>query len=199
MRAGLFAQAERARLRVGGPARAPADARPAGSGSLRCSAPEGGSGPRPRTAGALLRNVPVLGARHPRRRAALGRRRDAPRGAALLGAYHSRPDLPTRSLASTTVAYRRRASVAPAKPWVGVRWRDLCGAEERRTRGRARSALRALTRRDCSSAANAVSAASFATGYECEHRRGVGAQRRPSHHERRRIPSRGFARPSVCR
>jgi len=67
-----------------------------------------------------------------------------PRRPALLGACHSHQDLRTRSLAGTTVACRWNTSVVPAKPWVGVRWRDLCGAEERKTRGRARSALRCL-------------------------------------------------------
>jgi hypothetical protein len=62
--------------------------------------------------------------------------------------------------------------------------RDFWGAEERRALGRARSAHRLLTRRDCSSAANAVSVASFATGHEPEYRRGVGAKRRPPQHER---------------
>ena len=55
------------------------------------------------------------------------------------------------------------------------------------------SAPRVLTRRDCSSAANAVSAASFATGHETEQRREPGAQRRAAAFERRRIPTRGFA------
>ena len=58
---------------------------------------------------------------------------------------------------------------------------------------RAQRALRALTRRDCPSAANAVSAASFAAGHEIEHRRGPAAQRRAAALERRRIPARGFA------
>jgi len=62
--------------------------------------------------------------------------------------------------------------------------RDFWGAEERRARGRARSAHRLLTRRDCPSETNAVSAASFATGHEPEYRRGVGAKRRPPQHER---------------
>ena len=189
---------ELARPQVGRPVRAPAGARPVGPGSLRCSPTKGGSGPRPRAGSIDLRSLLALGARHPRRRAALGRR-DAPWRAALLGAVHARTGLPTRGLAGTTVACRWNTSVVPAKSWVGVRWRDLCGAEERRSRGRARSALRALTRRDCSSAANAVSGASFATGHESEHRRGVGAQRRPLHHERRRIPAHGFARSTFHR
>jgi len=55
------------------------------------------------------------------------------------------------------------------------------------------SALRVLTRRDCPSAANAVSAASFATGHEAEYRREPFAQRRAAAFERRRIPAHGFA------
>ena len=71
----------------------------------------------------------------------------------------------------------------------------LCGAEERRAHGRARTrALQHLTRRDCSSAANAVSVASFAAGHEIEHRKGVVAKATTAVHERRRIPARGFAR-----
>jgi hypothetical protein len=55
------------------------------------------------------------------------------------------------------------------------------------------SAHRVLTRRDCLSAANAVSEASFATGEETEHRGGPGAKRRAAASERRRTPTRGFA------
>ena len=58
---------------------------------------------------------------------------------------------------------------------------------------RAKHALRVLTRRDCSSATNAVSEASFATGHETEQRRGPSAKRRAAAFERRRIPARGFA------
>ncbi len=57
--------------------------------------------------------------------------------------------------------------------------RALRGAEKPLARGRARSALRGLTRRNCPNAANEVSVVSSATGHETEHRRGVGAQRRP--------------------
>jgi hypothetical protein len=57
------------------------------------------------------------------------------------------------------------------------------------------SAHRVLTRRDCPSAANAVSVASFATGHETEHRREPAAQRRAAAFERRRIPTCGFALP----
>ena len=58
---------------------------------------------------------------------------------------------------------------------------------------RTKCALRVLTRRDCPSAANAVSVASFATGREPEYRRVPLAQRGAAAFERRRIPTRGFA------
>ena len=52
----------------------------------------------------------------------------------------------------------------------------LCGAEERRMAGRARTrALPLLTRGNCLSAATEGSAASFAAGRPAEHRRAVGA------------------------
>ena len=50
-------------------------------------------------------------------------------------------------------------------------------------RARTQCALPHLTRGDWSSAANAVSVASFAAPPRAEHRSGVGAQRRPPHHE----------------
>ena len=56
---------------------------------------------------------------------------------------------------------------------------------------RAQRALQLLTRRDCLSAANAVSEASFSARPCCEHRSGVGAQRRPPHHE----PAAGYRPP----
>jgi len=70
---------------------------------------------------------------------------------------------------------------------------DICGAEERKTHGRARSALQPLNRRDCLSATTAGSEASFSAGHAAEHRREPGAQRRAAASERRRIPARGFA------
>jgi len=188
----LSAQGERARLRMGRPVRAPAVAStlraevPCAARAPRAAPPLGLAWPVSTCGRCLCSDLDMLAVAPP-----LRRRRDAPWVAALLGAVHARPSLPTLSLAGTTVARLRVASVSRAKPWVGVRWRDLCGAEERSTRGRARSAHPDLTRRDCSSAA---SAASFATGHECEHRRGVGPTGRPLHHERHRIPTRGFAR-----
>ena len=48
---------------------------------------------------------------------------------------------------------------------------------------RATRALRALTRRDCLSAANAVSVASFAARPQTEQHSGVGLQGRPPQYE----------------
>ena len=64
----------------------------------------------------------------------------------------------------------------------------LGSAEKRRARGRARSALRGLTRRSCSSVESEANAASSSTGHETEHRREAAAQRRP-------LPWRGAACP----
>ncbi len=58
---------------------------------------------------------------------------------------------------------------------------------------RTQCALRDLTRRDCPSTANEVSAASFATGHEIEHHRVPLTQRGAAAFERRRIPAHGFA------
>jgi hypothetical protein len=62
---------------------------------------------------------------------------------------------------------------APAATYAALRSTGLVAARA--------SALRLRTRRDCLSGTNEVSAASFATGRETEHRKGVGAQRRPLH------------------
>ncbi len=66
---------------------------------------------------------------------------------------------------------------------------------------RTQRALRDLTRRDCPSAANEVSVASFAAGHETEQRREPLAHEGPTAvFERRRIPARGFAplHPQQC-
>ena len=75
---------------------------------------------------------------------------------------------------------------APAATYAAPRNGRLAAA-------RAKRALRALTRPDCSSGANVVSEASFATGRETEYRRGPEAQRRAAAFERRCIPAPGFA------
>ena len=60
---------------------------------------------------------------------------------------------------------------------------DLWGAEERNLGVGARSALRHLTRRVCPSVESAANVASYATRPQGEHRKAVGAKRRPPHHE----------------
>ena len=88
----------------------------------------------------------------------------------------ARDDLARRSWCPTT-----HAMAAPAKPWAGVRRQRHCAAL--RSAGlvaaRALRALRVLTRRACSSAANVMSEASFSAGHETEHREGVGPTGRP--------------------
>jgi hypothetical protein len=92
---------------------------------------------------------------------------------------------PLRSAAAWTesrthaLSASREPMPCPQRRAPGSPRRALRGAEERRTRGRARSALRDPTRRGCSSAVSPANAASSATGHAAEYRRAVGAQRRP--------------------
>jgi hypothetical protein len=58
-----------------------------------------------------------------------------------------------------------------SRPEGGAASGRVCAAEEHRARGRARSALRKLTRRACPSAVSVANAASCATGRETEYRR----------------------------
>ena len=163
------------------------DVPPRLAGGVRCDARATRAAAMP-LAAAL--NAPLLHGFSPVRRL---RQRTAPRVAALLaGSYSPRqgtaPGPATRSSCSCThaaVARQSRGRVCAGS--------DICGAEQRRTHGRARSALQRLTRGDCSSAANAVSEASFATGHEIEQRREPGAKRRAAASERRHTPGRGFA------
>ena len=69
----------------------------------------------------------------------------------------------------------------------------LCAAEKRRARGRARSALRDLTRRICPSAVSAANVASYATGPRDRASQGTLAQRGQAT-KRCRLPARAFAR-----
>jgi len=72
---------------------------------------------------------------------------------------------PTAALPRRCARLLREEAPTPTRPWAGHRLRRLCSAEERRARGpRAFGALRALTRCGCLSVANAVRAASSATG-----------------------------------
>src|SRR5450755_1022922 len=99
----------------------------------------------------------------------------------LLGASEARPDLPERTFAQTLVVFANTAVGASRQAVPGGG--DFCGDEKRRTGVGARSALRRLTRRVCSNAANEVSVVSYAARPQAEHRSGVGAKRRPPQHE----------------
>ena len=90
----------------------------------------------------------------------------------------TRPRL-CRGTAGLVAGTARRWPSRQAVPGGG----DLWGGEERRSWVGTRSALRNLTRRVCLNAANAVSVVSYATRPKGEHRSGVGAKRRPLHHE----------------
>ncbi len=82
----------------------------------------------------------------------------------------------------------------PRKAVGGCALARLCGGEERRVSVGARTrALRQLTRRICSSAANAVSAASYAAQPKPEHRSEVGAA---GADRRTEAPAR--TRPRLC-
>ena len=81
--------------------------------------------------------------------------------------------LDARSAPTTSQKPRR----CPARLRAGGHGRELGGAEQRRARGRARSAPRALTRRSCLSVESAANAASSATGHETEQHRARGRAR----------------------
>ena len=106
----------------------------------------------------------------------------------------------SRALRSS--APHRRANAGPTAPLQPPRWParwwwatvaasrwgagvggDLGSAEKRRMAGGARSALRGLTRRNCLSGVSAANEASFSARLPSEHRREVGAQRRPLPYE----------------
>jgi hypothetical protein len=76
----------------------------------------------------------------------------------------------------------------------------ICGAARSGAPGSARvqRALPFLTRRDCSSATNAVSAASFAARPRREHRSGVGAKHRPPQYEPLPGTARRAAHTTAC-
>ena len=89
----------RARPRAGRPVRSAVGGRRKAPTPLRCSGREGGCATRPLRA-ACGDPQPELGQSSP----SLGCASGNPRGPALLGAAHSRPDLPARSLAEPPVA-----------------------------------------------------------------------------------------------
>src|SRR5664280_2052120 len=100
----------------------------------------------------------------------------ADRSPALLAATDSAPDghrLPRNT------AFRSEHTNWWCKGASGQVAERLWSAEKRKARGRARSALPPLTCRICLSAVSEANVASYAAGRETEHRRAVGAQRRP--------------------
>ena len=70
---------------------------------------------------------------------------------------------------------------------------DICGAEERRARGRARERATCSDSSRLSERSGPGSEASFATGHEAEHRREPFAKRRAAASERRCTRAAGFA------
>ncbi len=91
-------------------------------------------------------------------------------------------------------SFSNQEQVLPRKAVGGCALARLCGGEERRVSVGARTrALRQLTRRICSSAANAVSAASYAARPKPEHRSEVGAA---GADRRTEAPAR--TRPRLC-
>ncbi len=101
------------------------------------------------------------------------RARARPARPAMLGCADARRRPPARPCAASggvrRVACTRRGVAG------GARWGRLWSGEQRRRGGGARSAHRELTRRGCSSAANAVSEASSAARPRAEQRSAVGA------------------------
>ena len=100
----------------------------------------------------------------------------------LLGVEQALRRLPCRAFAGASFAFVANTQAGGSRQAVPGRG-DFCGDEKRRPAVGARSALRRLTRRSCSNAANAVRAVSSATRPRAEHRSAVGAQRRPPQHE----------------
>jgi hypothetical protein len=96
----------------------------------------------------------------------------------LLGTPKARCSLPPRAFAASVVSCGQDITVVSAR--LAARGAGaFCGAEKRRRRAGARSALPKLTHRHCLSVESAANAASLAMRPGVEHRRGVGAQRRP--------------------
>ena len=154
-----------------------------------------------RTASTSQMTKRVLRTRRPRACAAR-RRRNRPRRAppaASATARGSRPGRKARLQHHASPRAVRREACPLRRHSEGGRGRvaaRVCGAEKRMARGRARSALRGLTRRICPSAANEVSVASYAAGRETEHRRAVGATAPTAEASRRRPSATAFAAPT---
>ena len=92
---------------------------------------------------------------------------------ALLSAFKARPGLPTRAFASG-VGFSRRAKRLVVERQAAPATHSVCGGEQRSSGVGTRSVLQQHTRRDCLTAANAVSGGSFPARPRCEQRSGVG-------------------------
>ena len=109
-------------------------------------------------------------------------------GLSLTGAPGGSPASAFR--APAVACTRTRTTTVPARPRAGQRWGELCDGEERSVEVGARSALRDLTRRNCSTTASAASVGSFSARPRREHRSGP----RAAGH---RIPNPGAGRPAA--
>ena len=99
----------------------------------------------------------------------------------------------TACRSATTGACLQRIRRCLGKGACGQAAARLRGAEKRRARGRARSALRLLTRRSCLNAANEVSAVSFATGPRDRASQGSRSEAQTASPKRCGLPARAFA------
>jgi len=93
----------------------------------------------------------------------------------------------------STVAWQRRFGKAPGGAWAG----RMGAAEKRRVPGRARSALRELTRRMCVSVVSAANAASYATGPGTRASQGTRSEAKGKPSEPRPRPARRLARANA--
>ena len=153
-----------------------------GPQALRSSAPQMRAAGHPPTA---LRDTPDLFVREGREAGIEPASRRAPQGA-------SNAESQARCL---RFGFLHREVSVDCKDAGGRRAQRICGAEEHRACGRARSALRKQTRRSCPSAESEANAASSATGRKPEHRRGVGPRSGPTAAAKRSPPpARVFAR-----
>ena len=117
----------------------------------------------------------------------------AARNPALLGGADSPRPRPARCLAGHWVGLRSRPATAASRPEGGAAPGRLCAAEKRRACGRARSALRDLTRRRCLSVESAANAASSATGPQGRASQGTRSAAKGQHSESRRRTALGPA------
>ena len=159
------------------------------AGRLRCDAR---AGVAPRNSLHSLRSLRSDNRREPDVEARAAR---APTPALRFSPPHKSPPPGTAHRAASLVVFAEACHVGAGKAGGGCASAATYAAPRngRLAAARATRARRVLTRRDCPSATNEVSEASFATGRETEYRREPLAQRGAAASERRRTPTRGFA------